>query len=159
MERMAVYQRILLAVDLNPDSRRVGQRALALAELLNAELSIIHVVEPLSVVAPIPPDAIVPAMVQTHTELILLAQEQIGKLAEDLGVPHRRWNVVVGPIRSEIVRAAAEKNVDLIVIGTRGRHPLALLVKPTEDIVLHRAPCDVLVVRLPEEQEPKSKKK
>ena len=44
---MAVYQGILLAVDLNPDSKLVGQRALALTEVLNAELWITHVVEPL----------------------------------------------------------------------------------------------------------------
>lgn len=41
-----------------------------------------------------------------------------------------------------------DRAVELIVIGTRERHALAFLIKPTEDVVVHRAPCDVLAVRL-----------
>ena len=36
---------------------------------------------------------------------------------------------------------------------------MAFLLKPTEDVVVHKAPCDVLAVRLPEEDHSKSKKK
>jgi universal stress protein A len=36
----------------------------------------------------------------------------------------------------------------VIVIGNRERHGLALLLRPTEDVVMHHAPCDVLAVRL-----------
>ena len=38
--------------------------------------------------------------------------------------------------------------VDLIVLGSRERHGLALLLNFTGDAVLHAAPCDVLAVRL-----------
>ncbi|MDB6046630.1 MAG: hypothetical protein JWM63_5181 [Gammaproteobacteria bacterium] len=145
---MAVYQRILLAVDLTPDSLSIGQRARALAAALDAELRIINVVEPVPPVVPIPPDGVVP--LTTQAELVELAQEQIGTLAQDLGVPETRWSVVVGTIKDEIVRAAADAKVDLIVIGSRERHALAFLIKPTEDVVVRRAPCDVLAVRLPD---------
>jgi universal stress protein A len=145
---MALYQRILLAVDLSPDSFLLGQRARALAADLHAELEIIHVVEPLPIVAPIPPDAVAPAMVTTQAELVESAQQQIGSLAHELGVPENRWRVVVDNTRNGIVRAAADGANDLIVIGTRERHGLAFLIKPTEDVVVHRAPCDVLAVRL-----------
>ena len=37
---------------------------------------------------------------------------------------------------------------DLIVVGSRERHGLAILVNFTEDAVLHAAHCDVLAVRL-----------
>jgi universal stress protein A len=143
---MAVYQRILLAVDLAPDSRWIGQRARALATALDAELRIIHVVEPVPPIAAIPPDAVVP--VTTEVELVEIAQDQIGALAQDLDVPETRWSVAVGTIKNEIVRAAAASKADLIVIGSRERHGLAFLIKPTEDVVVHRAPCDVLAVRL-----------
>jgi universal stress protein A len=156
---MAVYQRILLAVDLTPDSLLIGQRARALAAALDVELEIIHVVEPIPPVAPIPADPVVPVIVATQTELIETAQAQIGRLAQELGVPETRWSVVVGNTKSEIVRAAADGKMDLIVIGSRERHGLAFLIKPTEDVVVHRAPCDVLAVRLAEEEDSKSKKK
>ncbi len=147
---MAVYRRILLAVDLTADSALIGQRARALADALDATLEMIHVVEPVPSVAPIPPDPVLPDIVMTQTEMIDIAQEQIGRLARELGVPETRWSIAVGSTKSEIVRAAAEGKMDLIVIGSRGRHGFAFLMKPTEDVVVHKAPCDVLAVRLPE---------
>jgi universal stress protein A len=56
--------------------------------------------------------------------------------------------VEAGNVKSEIVRIAREHNVDLIVLGSRERHGLSILVNFTEDTVLHAAPCDVLAVRV-----------
>ena len=88
-----------------------------------------------------------------------LAQDQIGRLAEELGVPATRCDVVVGDTKGEIVRVAKDRRIDLIVIGSHERHGLAFLVKPTEDVVMHRAACDVLAIRLPEENLKSKKKK
>ena len=44
-------------------------------------------------------------------------------------------------------RAALEA-CDLIVVGSHGRHGLALLLGSTANDVLHGAPCDVLAVHL-----------
>ena len=41
-----------------------------------------------------------------------------------------------------------DKRFDLIVVGSHGRHGLALLLGSTANDVLHGAPCDVLAVRL-----------
>jgi universal stress protein A len=155
---MALYHRILLAVDLSADSLRIAQRARTLASVLDAELQIIHVVEPIPIVPPMPPDPVVPVSVTTQTELVAIAEEHISSLTQELGVPDSRRSVVVGNIKNEIVRAAADQGTDLIVIGSRERHGLAFLIKPTEDVVVHRAPCDVLAVRLPDD-DPKPRKK
>jgi universal stress protein A len=145
---MAVYRRILLAVDLTTESLLIGHRARALASVLDAELQIINVVEPIPLIPPMPPDPVLPVAVTTQAELFASAQEHIAKLARELGVPDSRWKVVEGNTKTEIVRAAAEGKVDLIVVGSREQHGLAFLIKPTEDVVVHRAPCDVLAVRL-----------
>jgi universal stress protein A len=145
---MAVYHRILLAVDLSSDSLPIGHRARALASALDAELQIINVVEPIPIIPPMPPDPVVPASVTAQAELVANAQEYIARLAQDLGVPDLRWKVVEGNTKTEIVRAATDEKVDLIVVGSRERHGLAFLIKPTEDVVVHKAPCDVLAVRL-----------
>ena len=48
-----------------------------------------------------------------------------------------------------LIRAAgAIAESDLIVIGSRERHGMSILVNLTEDTVLHGAPCDVLAVRI-----------
>jgi universal stress protein A len=51
-------------------------------------------------------------------------------------------------VKSEILRVARERHADLIVIGSRERHGMSILVNFTEDTVLHGAPCDVLAVRV-----------
>jgi universal stress protein A len=43
---------------------------------------------------------------------------------------------------------SADENVDLIVVGSSEKHGLSFLITPTEDAVVHKAPCDVLAVRL-----------
>ena len=54
----------------------------------------------------------------------------------------------MGSPKTEIVRVANENKVDLIIVGSHGRHGLALLLGSTANGVLHHATCDVLAVRL-----------
>ncbi|BBI62758.1 hypothetical protein HSBAA_40640 [Vreelandella sulfidaeris] len=49
---------------------------------------------------------------------------------------------------TEIHRFAEEHGVDLIVVGSHGRHGFALLLGSTSTGVLHGAQCDVLAVRV-----------
>ena len=53
-----------------------------------------------------------------------------------------------GTIKSEVVRVANEIEADLVVLGSRERHGVAVLLNLTEDTILHAAPCDVLAVRI-----------
>ena len=146
---MAVYRCILLATDLGAESQRIAIRARDLARALNAELNLLHVIESVTPVAPMPPDAIGPSLVTAQAELLEVAREQIGNLARELGIPESRADIRFGFIRSEITEAAARCKADLIVIGNHERHGLAVLIKPpTEDALVHHAPCDVLAVRL-----------
>ncbi|MDI3280184.1 MAG: universal stress protein [Bacillota bacterium] len=53
-----------------------------------------------------------------------------------------------GDPASEIVAAARERNVDLIIMGARGLGKIAeLLLGSVSDRVLHLAPCPVMIVR------------
>jgi universal stress protein A len=146
---MAVYQRVLLAVDLSAESVAIGRRARALCDALGAELHIVTIIEPLPAIAPIPPEPVGPAAVIAEADLLESAQTRIAGLARELGVPNAHWQVLDGNIKTGIVRTAVDCRADLIVLGARERHGLAFLFKPTEDVVLHQAPCDVLAVRLP----------
>ena len=53
-----------------------------------------------------------------------------------------------GQPRQEIHQLASDQQCDLIVVGSHGRHGLALLLGSTANDLLHGAPCDVLAVRL-----------
>jgi universal stress protein A len=146
---MGAYRRILLALDLTADSLPVAERAKALAATHGAELDVLHVVEPLPLVAPLDaPEILAPNVLQTQDELAAGARQRLDKLAADVGLRATRLQVIVGSTQVEILRAARERAADLIVLGSRERHGLALLLDFTEDAVLHKAPCDVLAVRV-----------
>ena len=53
----------------------------------------------------------------------------------------------------EIVRYAKSENIDLIVMGTHGRGPIAhMLLGSVAEKVVRKAPCPVLTVRHPEHE-------
>ena len=86
--------------------------------------------------------------VDVDGRLVEEARESLDKLAAELGqADAQRW-VVLGSTGPEIKRTAEEHDVDLIVVGSHGRHGLALLLGSTANAVLHGAPCDVLAVRV-----------
>jgi universal stress protein A len=146
---MGIYRHILLAVDLTPDSLQIAQRAKAVAQTHGAELDVLHVVEPLPLVAPLDtPEILTPTILQTQDEIAAGARQRLQKLAADVGLPEGRTRVIAGNTQVEILRAARALGADLIVLGSRERHGLSLLVDFTEDAVLHKAPCDVLAVRV-----------
>jgi universal stress protein A len=142
---MQVYRRILVAVDLKDDSLIIGRRAQALATVFGAEIGFLHVVE----FVPLEPmgGALMPS-VQIENELLERARQHMATLVGELGLPSSAARVETGNVKSEIVRVARELNTDLIVLGSRERHGLSILVNFTEDTVLHAAPCDVLAVRV-----------
>ena len=142
---MQVYRRILVVVDLTENSSSIGRRAQALAATFGAEIELLHVVE----FVPVEPmgETLMPS-VQIEDELTQRARQRLATLATELGIPSSAAFVESGNVKSEIVRVAREHNVDLIVLGSRERHGLSIMVNFTEDTVLHAAPCDVLAVRV-----------
>ena len=86
--------------------------------------------------------------VQVEEELIRRSRERLTQLIERLALPRTTGRVEVGNTKAGILRVAKEEKPDLIVLGSRERHGLAIMVNFTEDTVLHAAHCDVLAVRL-----------
>jgi universal stress protein A len=142
---MSGYKKILLVVDLTEDSELVGERAKAIAACYGSSIQLLHVVE----YVPVEPmgETLLPA-VQIEEELIERARQRLKDLARRLELTDSDCFVEAGNIKAEIIRVAEEQHADLIVLGSRERHGLAILLNFTEDTVLHSSPCDVLAVRL-----------
>ena len=142
---MADYKKILLVVDLSDDSQIIGERAKAIAAASQADITVLHVVE----YVPVEPmgEALLPT-VQIESELVARARTKLGELTHRLALASSQQLVATGSIKAEIIRAAQKLGSDLIVLGSRERHGLAILLNFTEDTILHAAPCDVLAVRL-----------
>ncbi len=140
------YQHILVAVDLTEECDPVMKRAQALASSTQAKLSVVHIVEPMAMAfgGDVPMD------------LSMLQQQQFEQAKERLDAFAVKYpqlsaesrHLAYGQPRQEIHRLAAEQHCDLIIVGSHGRHGLALLLGSTANDVLHGAPCDVLAVSL-----------
>jgi universal stress protein A len=142
---MREYKKILLCLDLTDDSEKIAERAKDIAARNAASITLLHIVE----YVPVEPmgEALLPA-VQIEGELVERANKRIGELATGMGLAGSEKLVLTGNIKTEVVRIARERGIDLIIIGSRERHGMSILFNFTEDTVLHAAPCDVLAVRL-----------
>ncbi|MGR9086028.1 MAG: universal stress protein [Gammaproteobacteria bacterium] len=141
------YKRILLAVDFFDQEHLVSDRAKDLAEKYQARLSIVHVVDTLPISDPAY-EMLMPLDLDLTNEFIEAAKKKLAGLTEKLNISDSDVHLETGSPRQEIIKVAEAIQADLIVIGSHGRHGLALLLGSTANGVLHHAPCDVLAVRL-----------
>ncbi len=143
---MGLYRKILCVVDLGEDAGLIARRALEVAQACGGKVELLHVFE----FVPVEPmgETLMPA-VQIEEELIERARQRLFAFAAEVGIAADSVFVEPGSIKVEIIRVARERGADLIVIGSRERHGVSVLVNLTEDTVLHEAPCDVLAVRIP----------
>ena len=142
---MSGYSTMLLAVDLSEESKTVAMRAASLRGAYNAVLHIIHVIEPLSFAygGDIPMD-----FSGIQEEIHLQAKAQLQQFGKQFAIPADRQHLVLGRPEVEIHSMAELLETDLVVVGSHGRHGLALLMGSTANGVLHGASCDVLAVRV-----------
>ena len=147
---MGDYQHILLAVDYSEHGEYVAQRAKTLAKKYQATLSIIHVLDDI----PMPDTSygtVIPLEQDSSYELLETEKAKLKQMAERLGIDDANQWLVWGVPKQEIVQIAEQEKIDLIVVGSHGRHGLALLLGSTANSILHYAKCDVLAVRLQDE--------
>jgi universal stress protein A len=142
---MTRYKKILVLLDLSDASAQVAAAGRDLAACSNAAVVVLHVVD----FVPVEPmgESMMPTG-QIEKDLIGRARVKLKELAARSGLSQAAIRVEAGNTKAEILRVAEEESADLIVLGSRERHGLAILVNFTEDTILHAAHCDVLAVRL-----------
>ena len=144
---MKCYKHILLAVDFSEDTDCLVKRVSETELLDDTNISIVHILDSIPM-----PDVSYGTIIalDDETDNTLLEQEKVklNEIGKFLNVPeNQRW-LIWGSPKEEICALAEQEKVDLIIVGSHGRHGLALLLGSTANDVLHHAPCDVLAVRL-----------
>lgn len=144
---MSDYQHILFAADLNEDTASVGDHVVSLAKRFGARVSLLHVLHESDVIANL--EAHPPVPVESDARLVEDTRIKLAELGKqlDVGEDNQRLELA-NSIAGKIRQVAQQQAVDLIVVGSHGRHGLALLLGSTSSAVLHDAPCDVLAVRV-----------
>lgn len=142
------WKRILCPVDFSETARAAMETAVELAARFDAELVLVHAY-------PIPgytfPDGSAVASARMLQELADEAARHLDEwreLAVKAGAKKVSVDTAVGDPAGEIVRVAADKKADLIVMGTHGRTGIEhALMGSIAERVVRRAKCPVLTVR------------
>lgn len=143
IKEIKMYKKVLFATDFDEVGISAAHKAKKISDENNAELILVHVVEPIPAYA-YPGFA---GFAEVEVSIREQAEKELNALADKLGVDAKHRLIEFGSTKNEVLRIAEEHKVDLIVTGSHGKHGLALLLGSTANAILHGAECDVLIVR------------
>jgi len=148
--------KILCPIDFSENSEHALKYALTLAILTKADLQLLHVVEPI-LAYPQPAQLFEPVLNEVELTMKMEAafhkqlDERVATLKKDH--PKVTGKLVTGNTFLEIIQAARDGGVELIIMGTHGRTGLAhVLMGSVAEKVVREAPCPVLTVKHPEHE-------
>lgn len=145
--------RILLAIDDSKEAELAAIKAVDLADITDSELYVVHVgLAPNFLVEGSPGYSreLYEEIVQESQELLRKLTWRVKATGGDVAGSYLR----MGDVDLEIVSLARELEVDLIVMGCRGRSRIRRAIAGSvSDAVIRYAPCPVLVVRSRESAE------
>lgn len=161
-----MFQKILIAIDQSPLGDFVFNKALRLAQELQAQVMLLHVLSSDEEISPkfhLPSAATGGRSVVLDNAAFEIYQKE-WQFYEQNGLEflrrHLEQAAQVG-ISAEFTQTAGHPGrivcslanswgADLIVVGRRGRSGLSeLLLGSTSSYVLHHAPCEVLIIHTP----------
>lgn len=145
------YQKILLAVDFHDDNVAVIESAKSIAEKYSAKLFLVHVIEALGMISEADWIYWGNDIKKIETDFRTGANRRLKELAEEHGMDEADCRVLEGRPALRIHEFCIENSIDLVVLGSHGKHGLQLMLGSTASSVLHNSVCDVLAVRIKRE--------
>ena len=140
------YDHILIAVDLSPEARQLCERGQEQAAAGQPRISLMHVVEPILALPPYELPSAYPEGLEES--MVEHAEQRLQDLAREFSLSEWDLHVGIGATKSVILEYAETKQVDLIIVGSHGRHGVKALLGSTANAIIHHAACDVLAVRI-----------
>ena len=138
-----MYRKILLAYDGSDASKKAFETATTMAARDQAELFIVSVARPLEIADEVETEAVIESARQAHRRMLSALKPAIAATKVKAHL-----DVVVGHPAEQIIYEADRLEVDVIVVGDRGRSKFArLMLGSTCKQVVEHAGRQVLVVR------------
>jgi nucleotide-binding universal stress UspA family protein len=138
-----MYRKILIAYEGSESARKALDTALDFAARDGAELHVLTVVRGLDIADDVETEAVIENSLAYHRKLLSEIEEPVRKRGVSA-----RFEAVVGHPAEQIIYYADRNEVDLIVVGDRGRSKFArLLLGSVSKQVVQYADRPVLVVR------------
>jgi nucleotide-binding universal stress UspA family protein len=146
---MLSIKTVLVPTDFSDASESALNYGKAMAERFGASLHVLHVMEDLLAHA-WAAEVYVASMPNLRDEIERESRQRLGTMLTPEDVTRLRAEIalVAGNPFIEIIRYAKANNIDLIVMGTHGRGPIAhMLLGSVAEKVVRKSPCPVLTVR------------
>ena len=145
---MYIYKHMLVAIDSSPTASNVLKKAREMSKTFNAKLSIIHVIEPLSIAygSDVPLD-----LTSLQEEIFQQAEERISKAISEFKLDIEKTYIVHGYPDQEIHQVINDSNIDLLVLGSHGKGGILFFRNSTSTDVMHGITCDMLAIHIEEE--------
>jgi len=141
-------QKILVPVDFSACSAKALDYAVAFARPAQAEIILLHVVEPICY--PMYGQEITADYSSLQTNLLKTGREHLAEFSRAQAAASAPMKLLVreGSAWGKIVDAAKEERADLIILSTHGHTGLRhVLLGSTAERVVRHAGCPVLIVR------------
>ena len=140
-ERTGPVRRVMAAVDLSSAARPTIAGAERMAALLNAQLIVLHVIEPLPIV-----DGV--SLTISPEEVRQRSEEELERaIWPHISSKATERLVREGPAIETIAHIVSERDIDLLVVGSHGRGLVdRLLLGSATERLLSRLPTSMLVV-------------
>ena len=137
-------KKFLVPVDGSDYSMRAAKYAVELTDFTKGEIILIYCHRPFPVVLGEP---YFQNAINKITEKSNRLIEPYRKLFQEAGTPFSE-RILEAPAPNAICEVAKSENLDMIIMGSRGRTKLeGILLGSCTQRVLHMAPCPVLVIR------------
>lgn len=145
---------LLIGVDFSEGSERALARAVRLAQRLNAHLHVVHVYEPLAVVAP--EAVLMTGEIQGQLEAERSQRRKEGEALCERTIGDKvayTFRVVDGLALDGMLSAIHELKPELVVVGSHGRGALMrMLMGSVSTALCRRCPVPVVVVPTAEQE-------
>jgi len=152
---MIPLKKILCPTDFSEPSYEALKAGSELALHFDAELCLVHIVPPVPFVPTAPPVQATFDIPQYQQELEASSKKTLQEVFKQLESDklHSRLIVVQGDPATQIINIAKEESVDLILLATHGRSGWQRIVfGSVAEKVVRLAPCPVLLIRYPHEE-------
>jgi nucleotide-binding universal stress UspA family protein len=138
-------RRILVAIDGSDASQKATRMAADIAQRFGARLTVLYVVPRIL----LPPDVYGLTVVDVEREQRSYGEKLVSEALSKLGEPgvNVDTQILSGPPAESIAEAAQAADIDLVVVGSRGRGAAArVLLGSTSTRLVHICPKPILVV-------------